>query len=178
ENLTEEQFRLVTSAQRSLKKLSQLGQSLSLLTKIENREFTRGEKIDMSELVNEALQNFKELFEIKGLSVTANIKEKILRDLNPHLGTILINNLMHNALRHNIEGGRIEVILDDKHLEINNTGAVPRTPTERMFDRFEKNDPQSDSSGLGLAIVKEICDFHSMKIDYTYDHEHQINIYF
>ena len=178
ENLTEEQFRLVTAAQRSLKKLSQLGQSLSLLTKIENQEFTRGDKIDVSELLNEALQNFKELFEIKGLTVEAKIEERIFKDLNPHLGTILINNLLHNAIRHNFEGGRITVELDHAHLEISNTGEVPTMPTERMFDRFEKNDAKSDSTGLGLAIVKEICDFHSMKIDYTYSNVHQINIYF
>ncbi len=178
DNLTEEQFGLVTSAQRSLKKLSQLGQSLSLLSKIENHEFSRGEKINVSELVDEALLNFKELFDIKNLSVTTNIQGKIFKDLNPHLATILINNLFHNAIRHNIEGGRIRVIMDDHHLTISNTGAVPEKPTERMFDRFEKNNPQSDSTGLGLAIVKEICDFHNIKIDYTYNIEHQINIYF
>jgi hypothetical protein len=31
---------------------------------------------------------------------------------------------------------------------------------------------------LGLAIVKEICDLHSMKIDYAYYDGHQIDVYF
>jgi signal transduction histidine kinase len=178
DNLTEEQFKLVTAAQRSLKRLSQLGQSLSLLTKIENKEFGRGELIDVSELVQEALQNFKELFDIRGLAVSTNIKDKVFKRLNSHLSVILINNLLHNAIRHNIENGTIKVLLDDDHLQIRNTGEVPTMPTKRLLDRFEKSDSKSESSGLGLAIVKEICDFHSMKIDYTYNGEHQIDIYF
>lgn len=177
-DLSEEQFSLVTSAQQSLKRLSQLGQSLSLLTKIENNEFTISEKTDFSEMVEDGLNNFKEFFEMKGLDLKTNIKKGVKIDLNAHLGAILLNNLINNSIKHNIEGGSVEVHLDEHHLRFRNTGAKPTMPTNQLFNRFEKNGTNSDSSGLGLAIVKEICDYHSIKIDYTYDDKHQIDITF
>lgn len=178
ENLTEEQFGLIMSAQQSLKRLSQLGQSLSLLTKIENKEFTINQKTDFSKMVEETLDNFKEFFDMKGLSLETHIKKGIKIDLNPHLGNILLNNLVNNAIKHNIEGGSVEISLDDHHLKFRNTGEKPTVPTQLLFNRFEKNGSNTDSSGLGLAIVKEICDYHSIKIDYTYDDKHQIDITF
>lgn len=177
-DLTEEQFALVTSAQQSLKRLSQLGQSLSLLTKIENKEFSISEKTDLSDMVTESLDNFKEFFEMKGLELKTDIKQGVKIDLNAHLGAILLNNLINNSIKHNIEGGSVEVRLEDHLLQFRNTGTRPTVPTQQLFNRFEKNGGISDSSGLGLAIVKEICDYHSIKIDYTYSDKHQIDIVF
>jgi signal transduction histidine kinase len=178
DNLTEEQFGLVTSAQQSLKRLSQLGKSLSLLTKIENKEFGLGESTDVSNMLEETIDNFKEFFEMKNLTLKTNINHGVKVNLNPHLGTILLNNLVNNSIKHNASGGSVEILLDQQHLMIRNTGEKPSVPPRQLFNRFEKNGTSSDSSGLGLAIVKEICDFHSMKIDYTYDTEHQIDIVF
>ncbi|MCB0685425.1 MAG: HAMP domain-containing histidine kinase [Saprospiraceae bacterium] len=178
DNLTEEQFGLVMSAQQSLKKLSQLGQSLSLLTKIENKEFIISQKTDVSEMLEETLDNFKEFFEMKGLNLKTNIKKGVKMDLNAHLGSILLNNLVNNSIKHNIEGGTVEIVLEDHHLQFRNTGEVPTVPTAQLFNRFEKNGSRTDSSGLGLAIVKEICDYHSIKINYTYDNKHQIDMVF
>lgn len=178
DSLTEEQFRLVTSAQKSLKKLSQLGQSLSLLTKIENKEFAVGEETDLSEMLSETLENFNEFFEMKDLKLSHDIKPGVKVNLNTHLGSILLNNLINNSIKHNIKGGSVDIALDDHHLQIKNTGIKPTVPPEQLFNRFEKNGSVNDSSGLGLAIVKEICDLHSIKIDYAYYDEHQIDVYF
>jgi len=177
EGLTEEQFSLILSTQRSLKKLSHLGKSLSLLTKIENGEFVSS-ATNVSDLVHEAMDNFKELFEIRELKVKSAIEDDVVIGLNPHLGTILLNNLLQNAIRHNVDQGSIDVVLDARHLQVSNTGAEPKVPTERLFDRFEKDAANNDSSGLGLAIVKEICDLHNMKINYVYNGRHEINIHF
>jgi signal transduction histidine kinase len=178
DSLTEEQFRLVTSAQKSLKKLSQLGQSLSLLSKIENKEFAVGEETDLSEMLSETLENFNEFFEMKALKLSHDIKPGVKANLNTHLGSILLNNLINNSIKHNIEGGSVDIALDDHHLQIKNTGIKPTVPPEQLFNRFEKNGSVSDSSGLGLAIVKEICDLHSIKINYAYLNGHQIDVYF
>lgn len=178
DSLTEEQFRLVTSAQKSLKKLSQLGQSLSLLSKIENKEFAVGEESDLSEMLSETLENFNEFFDMKDLKLSHDIKPGVKAKLNTHLGSILLNNLINNSIKHNIKGGSVDVALDDHHLQIKNTGIKPTVPLEQLFNRFEKNGSVSDSSGLGLAIVKEICDLHSIKINYAYNDKHQIDVYF
>lgn len=178
DNLSEEQFRLVTSAQQSLKKLSHLGQSLSLLTKIENKEFTPDQHTNISDMLNESIENFKEFFEMKDLKLSTNIREGVTANLNIHLGSILLNNLINNSIKHNYRGGEVEISLDEHHLQLRNTGEKPTVPVHQLFNRFEKDGTSNDSSGLGLAIVMEICDAHNMKIDYVYNGVHQIDIYF
>ncbi len=178
EGLTEEQFGLTSSAQTALSKLSQVSRSLSLLTKIGNQEFDEQEETDLTGMVNEAVNNFKELFEMQGLKVDARISPGVTVKLNNHLGTIMLNNLIHNAIKHNIPGGYVDIALDAKGLELRNSGLAPTTEPAKLFNRFEKSNTNGDSSGLGLSIVKEICDYHRMKIDYTYTGDHKISIAF
>ncbi len=176
--LDEDQYALVASAQRALSKLSHLHRSLSLLTKIENKEFDIQSTVDLSEMVYETVENFRELFEVKNLIVTTSIDKGVLATLDHYLGTILLNNLFHNAIRHNNEDGFIQVGLTPGQLQIINSGKPPTKNTGDLFNRFEKSAQHQESNGLGLAIVKEICDFHSMEISYTYATNHQIEIKF
>ncbi len=176
-NLSEEQFALITSTQNALKRLSKVQQSLALLTKIENREFNPQHQTDVSTLVENTLENFKELFEMRDLRVDSQIDRGVTIKLDKHLGAIMLDNLVHNAIRHNQEGGYVKIELDKKHLRISNSGAPPPGDPARMFRRFEKNG-SIESTGLGLAIVKEICDYHSMKIRYMYSTDHQIEVVF
>lgn len=178
ESLTERQFLLADAAKKSLKKVSQLGQSLSLLTKIENREFALDEEVNFSQTVQEAIFNFKELIDMKDLKFSHQIASDVNLKLNGHLATILVNNLLQNAVRHNIEDGYIEVFLDQTKLTVKNSGPPLTMPTHQLFNRFQKDTTNTHSSGLGLAIVKEICDYHNMKISYMYNVDHEINIEF
>lgn len=178
DGITSEQFALITSAQNALHKLSRVGKSLSLLTKIENKEFDSTEKTNISDLTQEALDNFKELFAMKNLKVKSTIAPGVVIRMDSHLGTILVNNLIHNAIKHNLEGGYVNIEMDGKRLRINNSGHPPESSPEKMFNRFEKNGMNVDSSGLGLSIVKEICDFHSMNVHYTYNTDHQLEVEF
>ncbi|MBX2816422.1 MAG: HAMP domain-containing histidine kinase [Saprospiraceae bacterium] len=174
QTLTEEQYKNILSAQNSLSRISKLGRSLSILTKMDNQEFDPSETTDVSNLVNDSLEDFRELFDLKKLNLRSYISPKVTAKLNKHLGTILINNLLHNAIRHNIEGGEVEVTLTENELRVENSGAKPEKPRTHMFSRFSKDDGTSESSGLGLAIVKEICDYHRLAVDYTYNGKHQL----
>lgn len=176
-NLSSEQFALITSTQNALKRLSKVQQSLGLLTKIENREFDPQHQTDVSTLIENTVENFKELFDMRQLEVDARIEKGVTVKLDKHLGAIMLDNLVHNAIRHNHEGGYIKIELDKKHLRISNSGAPPPGDPARLFRRFEKNG-SVESTGLGLAIVKEICDYHSMKIHYVYNTDHQIEVVF
>ena len=175
-DLTREQSRLIETAQRALVKLSKIGTSLTLLSKIENREFNRDVVSDFSILVKETVDNFTELSSIRGIRLQAAIQPDISSRIHPRLGEILLNNLMSNALRHNSDGGYINVELLNEKLVITNSGAPPPGPPEKMFNRFVKDPTNQESSGLGLAIVKEICDYHGMEIEYTFNGEHRFSL--
>ena len=177
EDLNQEQITLIFSAQRSLTKLSKLGQALALITKIENHEFNAQKAIDFSDIVNNATNNFRELVALKNISLTNQIDDHVSLNIDSTLADILISNLLKNAVQHNIEHGQIEVELNNHLLTVKNTGTPLKQKPETFFKRFKKSSQTSGTLGLGLAIVKKICDLNNLLIQYTYlDNWHVISI--
>lgn len=78
----------------------------------------------------------------------------------------LVTNLVQNAIRHNVPGGRVTVDLSpDNGLVVSNTG--PRIPEEvatELFEPFRRVDPDrtgsGEGAGLGLSIVAAITRAH------------------
>jgi two-component system OmpR family sensor kinase len=84
----------------------------------------------------------------------------VMSDIDPDAFAILCRNLMENALRHGGENTTVDVTLTaDGLLSVANDGAVlPRDTLDRLTERFERANANTDGSGLGLAIVAAIAD--------------------
>ena len=81
----------------------------------------------------------------------------------------LVANLVSNAARHNVAGGRVEVATRTEAgwavLAVANTGpVVPAVALQRIFQPFQRLDSKptsfDDGVGLGLAIVQAVADAH------------------
>jgi signal transduction histidine kinase len=92
---------------------------------------------------------------------------------DPDLIERLAANLVSNAIRHNIPGGRIEVETRIESgcaiLSVANTGRLILTDQlERLFQPFQRLDTNprtlTDGAGLGLAIVRAIADTHNARL--------------
>jgi signal transduction histidine kinase len=104
----------------------------------------------------------------RGLTcATALESARIMGD--PLLIRRLVANLVGNAVRHNIAGGRIDVatytIAGRVTFWISNTGPlIPSGELGRLFQPFQRLDPyagpSADGVGLGLAIVQAIATAH------------------
>jgi signal transduction histidine kinase len=86
---------------------------------------------------------------------------------DPALVERLIANLLDNAVRYNVPGGRVEIstrVEGDKAIvSIANTGPViPPEQVHRLFDPFQRLDRTrvDDHHGLGLSIVRAIAVAH------------------
>jgi len=167
-DIRDDQAILIAEMQNALEKLSRIHSSLTLLTKLENKEYTAGTPVSLSGLTRETLDSFEELIQMKSLTLTCHIEEKVYIHLHSALADLLLANLISNAIRHNIPGGNIKVILTKAGLVIGNTGLQPQLPVSELFERFKKGDPSSDSIGIGLAIVRQICELMNFNIVYEY----------
>jgi signal transduction histidine kinase len=81
-------------------------------------------------------------------------------DGDPLLVERLVANLLTNAVRHNVAGGRVEVrtgVQDGSAvLSVTNTGPpIPPADVDRLFQPFQRLDPRrasyKDGHGLGLS---------------------------
>ena len=88
--------------------------------------------------------------------------------MNPDLCLILINNLLQNAIRHNVEDGNIVIIIKANSLTIHNSGKKESLNVALLFERFQKNSTSHLSTGLGLAIVKEIAEVSGVMLKYEF----------
>ena len=169
-DLSPEQYRYVEDSQRSIRKLSRLSESLALLTKIENHEFTDTEEVSMTALVEETIQSFKEFIQLNGLEVTTDLQQEVSVKMHPVLADIMWTNLFQNAIKHNVEGGEINVRLSKHSLTIKNTGKPLKEGlhTDELFERFKKGEQNTGSIGLGLSIIKRIADQYDYAISYSY----------
>ncbi len=168
ENLKEEQMDTIQSIYETTNRLSKLNQSLILLTKIENRQFTENDEVDISDITSKHLNNFEELITAKQINLSKDIKADVKLIINEDLAQILIVNLITNAIKHNYDDGCIQITLTTQSLNIFNTGIPLISNPSALFERFKKDKVTSDSLGLGLSIVKKICDRYNFDIKYSY----------
>lgn len=90
---------------------------------------------------------------------------------DPHLLESLVNNLVENAMRHNISGGSIDVstsTVDGRaSLTVLNSGPViPPDRLAELFQPFQRlgGRRHDGGHGLGLAIVRAIADAHHAQL--------------
>jgi signal transduction histidine kinase len=123
-----------------------------------------------------------ELAEVTRLVLAGRTQEDIAVDAklgpaaaagDPRLVESLVANLIDNAMRHNVPGGRVTVSTSATEgravLCVANTGpAVPASDVDRLFQPFQRltgERLQHDSGyGLGLAIVRAIADAHNAEL--------------
>lgn len=85
--------------------------------------------------------------------------------------TMLVRNLVDNAVRHSPPGGRVEVRIEaaagTPTLTVDDAGpGIPAEDRERVFDRFYRRaDAGGEGSGLGLAIVRKVAERHGAEVE-------------
>jgi signal transduction histidine kinase len=166
-NLSEIDMIEVVKINEAASRLSKIKNGLSMLTKMDNDQFSDVESIKLAEFIDKKTKHFEELIDLKQIGLTKKFKAHPIVQWNNTLAYMLVTNLINNAIKHNIKGGTLNIILDSKKLTIENTGKPLTDAPIQYFDRFKKGSTSADSSGLGLALIKKICDIYNMEIHYT-----------
>lgn len=178
DKFTTEQWESIKDIYQSATHLSRLNKGLLLLAKIENKQFEET-FVDVNSLLKTVLNQFSEEISQLEIELSLKIDNDVQIQGSPELIEIMIRNLISNAIKHNFEKGRIEITLSKTQLSIANTGIVPKTEPDLLFERFKKEENSSSSLGLGLAIVKQICALNGYKESYTFQNSlHKLDIKF
>ncbi|WP_046758231.1 MULTISPECIES: sensor histidine kinase [Kordia] len=172
--LSERDTITLNDIQRNVRRLSKLNKSLILLTKIDNQQFSETESINLNERVSSIIEAVEEIAKSKKILISYKERDIVTLLMNKTLLDVLISNLIGNAIKYTAENGKIVISITENNLSISNSGTEILHAPEKIFQRFYKENNNTQSLGLGLAIVKKICDYHKMSIQYHFkDSMHQ-----
>ncbi|WP_410598508.1 sensor histidine kinase [Amycolatopsis sp. lyj-90] len=125
--------------------------------------------VRLDELVDSVLTQFDGRLAEHELTLRREIAERTVSG-EAVLLERLIANLVHNAIKYNRPGGRIEVIVgDEPALSVRNSGEhVPAEAVGSLFQPFRRltadRTNHRDGAGLGLSIVRSIATAHHGRV--------------
>jgi signal transduction histidine kinase len=131
-------------------------------------ELNEHEPIDLSTVVGATLADLQREASRRGIQTFDEMATARL-DGDPLLVERLVANLLANAVRHNVVGGRVDVVTGVKEgkavLSVANTGPlISSSEVDRLFQPFQRLDRRrtnyNDGHGLGLSIVRAIATAH------------------
>jgi len=172
DRLGAEEMKCLEAINTSVNQLSRLNSTLALLTRIENKQFTEKEKIDLAGLLERHLELLEEPIGLRKIRVEKQFhQEAVVLLMDQGLADLLIANLLKNAIVHNKEGGRILLETEPDRLSIKNDGPPLSFKQEDLFTRFVRDTKRSGNFGLGLSLVKKVCETYNFLIEYSFENE-------
>ncbi len=144
------------------------------LTKIESGKKKREVvPVDIAEIAKLSVDTMGPISIQKAVRIFLQSPDKCMLMADQEEIEIIFNNLLSNAIKYNIEGGRVDFIIEDKpdHLiiTVKDTGiGMTEDEIPRLFEDFVriKNEKTKNisGSGLGLSIVKKLVRLYKGEI--------------
>lgn len=168
ENMDEDEIKnLVTMIKNESDRLSKLVTSLLDLSEL--RSVTRNEKIELSSLIEEAIQDLSFISDKKNINIE-NICQEIYIEGSDLLIYRVFYNLIENAIKYNNNNGFVKIYSqknkDFAEIYVEDSGiGIANSEKENIFKAFYRIKANEEiGSGLGLSLVKETIKLHRGKI--------------
>jgi signal transduction histidine kinase len=158
---------MMDEMKQETKKLNSLINSLIKLSDISDLKVVT-EQVDLKELVEEILNNSKELIPANEIQIKTKISKKTYIHADRDYFYIMLSNLIWNAIKYNTKKWKINIIYKNRELIIKDTWiGMTRNEIEHIFNRFYKADTSRNTEGfgIGLSLVKKIVDMYKWDIE-------------
>ena len=132
--------------------------------------------ININDLTEIILKRLRPIARKKNIEVTLISKREIIAEVDEVKMSLILTNLVENAIKYNREQGKVDVTLDADHqfftVEVADTGiGIPAESVSQIYERFYRVDKSHSreigGTGLGLAITRSAVMLHrgSIKVD-------------
>lgn len=131
------------------------------------------EEFDLMDIAEEVEQNLESAAGVRDITLSLSGRNAIMYGVR-RLMYEIVYNLCDNAIKYNLSGGRVEIMVDRKDEEAvlcvkdNGIGIAPEHQ-DRVFERFycvdKSHSKSSGGTGLGLSIVKHAVQYHHGKLE-------------
>jgi len=172
----EEKLHYIQIASEQTKHLTRLVSELFELARLDSVEtLITVEAFSLAELAQDVAQKFQLSCQQRGIELVVDFGDNLpfaYGDIG--LMQRVLENLVDNAIRHTLKGGRISLSLsgskDKIQVTLTDTGiGIAQEDLPHIFERFYHKDRVSEEdkkgAGLGLAIAKRILNLHGSNIE-------------
>jgi len=147
------------------KTISNLYDDLTYLI-LNNSIISDNQDVNLKELIEQRVEYFSILANMKKISVTTNLDSSIVLNIDSSKLSKLVDNILSNAIKYNKMNGSIHISLDAKGFRVKDSGrGIKQEHIDSMFDRYSRFDKTVGGFGIGLNIVKMICSEYGLSIN-------------
>lgn len=188
--ITEDQKDLLEKTYISNERMISLINDLLNVTRIEEGRFLyRQENIQLEDIVDLVVESSTELLEMKKIKLDIDVPKDLMPEVkvDKEKMSLVVQNLLENAVKYSKEGSDIKIILENKGNEalfkiIDKGVGIPKNQQERIFTKFFRGDNvialETEGSGLGLYTSKNIVEAHKGKIWFDSGENNGTTFYF
>lgn len=156
--------------------MSTLINDILMISRLENKDVdVIKHPVHLTPLVDEIIDTMQVEIDKKHLQVDKELEDITYTSNHQHMHQLL-SNLITNAIKYNVDGGKI-IIKSNQFgrniiIEVSDTGrGISKIDQGRVFERFfrcdQGRDKETGGTGLGLAIVKHIVQYYQGNITLT-----------
>lgn len=162
--MVEKNRKKLTRINIAAKTVSILYKDLTYLT-LEQDKKNKDETIIIKNEIEDRVEYFDILAKSKNITFKQYLDDSVIL-MDRRKFVRVVDNLISNAIKYNIRGGKIEIVLKNNTLTIKDTGiGILEEKIPFMFDRYMRFNKSEGGFGVGLSIVKKILDEYKIKID-------------
>lgn len=171
DNIVDSKDQIINYSSKTLKEAKRMNNiiiDMLNLSSIEQNYQKKQDIVKVDKALIEILDSLEDRIKARNISVITNIaKCETVGDTK--LIDELILNLIDNAIKYNVDNGKIMITLNTSTLTIEDTGiGISEEYQSRVFERFYRVDKghskEIGGTGLGLAIVKHICEIYQYEL--------------
>lgn len=156
-------------------RLNHLVDQLLLLARYENEKQTiKKESVFLNGLILDILARQSTFIEANGIIISTKFEDEFYCISDHHFVSIILTNLISNALKYSNSNGTIDVHLYTKEQQIicsivDNGIGISKVDLEKVFQPFFRskalNHPDIKGIGVGLSIVQRLCSLLNIGIN-------------
>ncbi len=126
--------------------------------------------VNINELIEHILKRLSPIADKADIDVVFESFRPVVAEVDEVKFSLVITNLVENAIKYNNEGGWVHITLNSDHqfcfIKVEDNGlGIPEESVEHIFERFYRADKSHSreigGTGLGLAITKSAIAMHN-----------------
>jgi signal transduction histidine kinase len=171
---------------KEVDRLNFMVDELLLLARFENqKQSLKIETVYLNAVLLDILSRYSEKIMTKNIKIINNLQEELFVRTDMYLFSIILGNILSNALKYSLEKGKIEIILKSENNKVyciirDNGIGILEEDLKKVSNPFYRSNaseyPEIKGTGLGLSIVQRLCDLLQIAFHIQNNRENGVSV--